>query len=243
MYVFAQIIEYNKTKNKLRYYSRADPILLSDAKVFDQQRSTSKSILDIIRKQSKYEHKYKMIDTSIRKWLKVRKTTTTNNNIFCQFFTSISKIIHSHSHLQSLAESRAALADSVYDPKEDPFPSHDTTLVRAISFLLENTVMLSDITMHMPAISNRALQALEAEKDINWRRLLNWAIEYSHNYNDMILDAKSQKLIKFLDQEINPERRTVEFMNLYHARLRPYPTRAPRKPLKKGPRMVFNNEF
>lgn len=133
-----------------------------------------------------------------------------------------------------------------FDPAVDEFPAHNAKLVGAIAVVLENTCLLGEILLHMPDMSYRVLNALESKLEINWKDLMNWCLEQTTHFNDRILDKNSQALISLVNQEINPERRTADFINPY--RIGNDMPKSPKKKkttktVKRGPQMVSRDEF
>lgn len=149
-------------------------------------------------------------------------------------------------HLQILEETQKRLLSSQYNPTVSKFPTQDARLVDAITVTLENTCLFGEIILHNPDISYRVLESRPAEPD--WRDLINWCIKFTRQFNDRILDGKSQELLRLFEQEINPEKRTENFTNPYRAegREKSDVTKKKTKKAKKlprGPQMVTRDEF
>lgn len=109
---------------------------------------------------------------------------------------------------------------------------------------MENTCLFGEIILHNPDISYRVLDSQLLGP--NWKDLINWCIKYTRHFNDRIIDAKSQELLWLVDQEINPDKRTENFINPYrNAGQRKDTTKKKKKTKKieKGPRMVTRDEF
>lgn len=127
----------------------------------------------------------------------------------------------------------------------DTFPPQDVRLFDAITVTLENTCLFGEIILHNPDISYRALESRQFGPD--WRDLINWCIKYTRQYNDRIIDAKSQELLWLLEQEINPDKRTDNFINPYRSSSEPHQKpkkkKTKKKKLEKGPRMVTRDEL
>lgn len=135
----------------------------------------------------------------------------------------------------------------MYDPAQDPFPTDNPTLVRAVAAVLENVCMFGEIIIHMPTISIRVLNQIKVDTGVDWKGLLNWSIEFSRHFHDRILDANDQKLLSLLEQEINPDRRTEDYTNPYRGPKKSQTLannkRKITKTRKKGPAMVIRDEF
>lgn len=126
----------------------------------------------------------------------------------------------------------------------DKFPTQDARLLDAITVTLENTCLFGELILHNPDISYRALES--RRKDSPWKELINWCIKFTRQFNDRIIDAKSQELLWLTEQEINPEKRTENFMNPYRSTAEDkdgIKKKKKFKKLSKGPQMVTRDEF
>lgn len=134
----------------------------------------------------------------------------------------------------------------------DKFPAKDKRLISAITVTLENTCLFGEIILHVPDISYRILETRQKfpnDQSISqWRDLINWCLKYSKYFFDRIVDAKGQQLLTLLDQEINPEKRSVDFVNPYrdsshagHAKNEHH--KKPPKKLRKGPQLSRRDEL
>lgn len=126
------------------------------------------------------------------------------------------------------------------------FPTQDARLIDAITVTLENTCLFGEIILHNPDISYRVLESREIGPD--WRDLINWCIKFSRQFNDRILDTKTQELLWLAEQEINPEKRTENFINPYRNKADESADAMKKKKKKtkklpKGPQMVTRDEF
>lgn len=126
------------------------------------------------------------------------------------------------------------------------FPTQDARLIDAITVTLENTCLFGEIILHNPDISYRVLESRQIGPD--WRDLINWCIQFTRQFNDRILDAKSQELLWLVEQEINPEKRSEHFINPYRTVTHENSDAAKKrkkkaKKLPKGPQMVTRDEF
>lgn len=135
----------------------------------------------------------------------------------------------------------------------DKFPAKDKRLVDAIIVMLDNTCLFGEIILHFPDMSYRSLESSFANSDdasiVPWRNLINWCTKYAKYFYERIVDAKGQQLLSLFDQEINPERRTDDYINPYrsadsvvHSHKNEHKKKAPKK-LKKGPRLNTHNEL
>lgn len=148
--------------------------------------------------------------------------------------------------LQILEETQNRLLTSQYDPMVSKFPTQDARLIDAITVTLENTCLFGEIILHNPDISYRVLESRNIGPD--WRDLINWCIKFARKFDDRILDAKSQELLWLAEQEINPEKRSENFVNPYRSKADEKADAIKRKKKKtkklpKGPQMVTRDEF
>lgn len=174
------------------------------------RRKENKDLLGIIVSEGIYERKYRLVDAAYGKILKV------NNGFECI------QILVIWLFLQILQEARSILLSNKYDPMVDKFPTKDRQLIDAITVTLENTCLFGEIILHMPDMSYRIL-ALREQTDndsqsFNWRELINWCIKYARYFNDRIIDSKGQELLSLLEQEINPDKRSADYINPYRDR-------------------------
>lgn len=126
----------------------------------------------------------------------------------------------------------------------DKFPSQDARLLDALTITLENTCVFGELILHNPDMSYRILESQTNGPD--WKELLNWCLKYTRQFNDRIIDAKSQELLWLTEQEINPEKRSNDFINPYRSRANNKDKTKKKKPVKKlpkGPQMVTRDEF
>lgn len=123
------------------------------------------------------------------------------------------------------------------------FPTQDARLLDAITVTLENTCLFGEIILHNPDISYRVLDGP------HWRELINWCIKFTRQFDDRILDSKSQELLWLAEQEINPEKRTENFINPYRSSKADESADAAKKKKKqtkklpRGPQMVTRDEL
>lgn len=130
----------------------------------------------------------------------------------------------------------------------DKFPKNRKDLIDAITVLLGNTCLFGEVILHFPDISYGVLEknhrSVIGGPDVHWRDLINWCLKYAELYYDGIVDEEGQKLLSLLDQEINPERRTPDFINPYrNLDAIEQPKKKTVKKLTRGPRLSGHNEL
>lgn len=143
-----------------------------------------------------------------------------------------------------MQQTQNILESSRYDPLLNKFPPDDVRIFDAITVTLENTCLFGEIILHNPDVSYRVLD--ERQFGPEWKDIINWCIKYTRQFNDRIIDAKSQELLWLVEQEINPEKRSENFVNPYRAQSASKdPTKKKKKPkkLERGPRLVTRDEF
>lgn len=109
---------------------------------------------------------------------------------------------------------------------------------------LENTCLFGELVLHNPDISYRVLESQQLGPV--WKDLINWCMKYTRQFNGRIIDVKSQELLWLVEQEINPDKRTDNFINPYRSITQEKDILKKKKKTKKvgrGPRMVTHNEF
>ncbi|XP_035777607.1 coiled-coil domain-containing protein 134-like isoform X1 [Anopheles albimanus] len=82
-------------------------------------------------------------------------------------------------------------------------------LITALAQFLENTCLFGEIVLHFPDMSYRILKSVS-----DWRELMTQALNYTKAF-EHILDGKSIELLGLLNQEINEDQRTDEYVNPY----------------------------
>lgn len=129
-----------------------------------------------------------------------------------------------------LRENRQKMVQEDYSTSKG-FPTA-TTLIDALTLIVENTCLIGDMILHMPDMSEKILS-----KDKEWREILNWAVQFTLSVQDVI-DAKTVKMLSLVDQEINIEKRTANYINPYREIAPPPKKRTKeKKKLKKGPQL------
>lgn len=142
-----------------------------------------------------------------------------------------------------IQNSRAQIESSGYIPGVSQFPSDDTTK-DALSNILENTALFSEIVLRLPDITVSVLKV-----NNNWDILLQWSIAFS-NQVKYLLDKSTLKLLDLVSQELNHTDRDSEYVNPYRKGMGGSRTgfedeeaivkkekKRKRKMIKKGPRL------
>uniref|UniRef100_A0A182UR61 Erk and jnk pathways n=1 Tax=Anopheles merus TaxID=30066 RepID=A0A182UR61_ANOME len=91
---------------------------------------------------------------------------------------------------------------------ESEFPKLQE-LINALAQFLENTCLFGEMVLHFPDMSYRILKGVS-----EWRTLMTDALNYTKTFVK-ILDEKSIELLGLLNQEINEDQRTPEYVNPY----------------------------
>uniref|UniRef100_A0A182JYH3 Erk and jnk pathways n=1 Tax=Anopheles christyi TaxID=43041 RepID=A0A182JYH3_9DIPT len=91
---------------------------------------------------------------------------------------------------------------------ESEFPKVQE-LMNALSQFLENTCLFGEMVLHFPDMSYRIVKGVS-----DWRTLMTEALNYTKTFVK-ILDEKSIELLGLLNQEINEDQRTPEYVNPY----------------------------
>lgn len=133
-----------------------------------------------------------------------------------------------------LRENRQTLAREQYSGFSQGFPT-TSTLIDAVTLVLENTCLIGDIILHMPDMSEMILS-----RDKDWREMLDWAVEFTKSF-DGVIDGRSMRMLSLFEQEIHRDKRTADYTNPYREKEQPAPTPKKRtkekKKLKKGPQL------
>lgn len=139
-----------------------------------------------------------------------------------------------------IQNSRAQIESSGYIPGISHFPSDDTTK-DALSNILENAALFSEILLRLPDTTTSVLKI-----NNNWDILLQWSIAFS-NQVKYLLDKSTIKLLHLVSQELNHTERDPDYVNPYrkaHENRRTQMEEALRaekkkkkKMIKKGPRL------
>lgn len=143
--------------------------------------------------------------------------------------------------LTILRENRQTMVQEGYSASSG-FPTV-STLIDAFTLVVENTCLIGDLILHMPDMSEKVLS-----KDKQWKETLNWAIQFTSSVQD-VLDGTTEKMLSLVDQEINIEKRTEDYINPYRDKAEtPAATKKrskEKKKLKKGPQLhsIGRNEL
>lgn len=134
----------------------------------------------------------------------------------------------------------------------EKFPPKDTRLIDAITVTLDNICLFGEIILHFPDISYRALNSKYATisdaSNVQWRDQINWCLKYSKYFYERIIDAGAQQLLSLVDQEINPDQRTKDYINPYRnsdsvtQTKNEHKKKLPKK-LKRGPQLNAHTEL
>lgn len=110
------------------------------------------------------------------------------------------------------------------------FPT-STSAIDAFTLIIENTCLIGDMVIQMPDMSETILS-----KDEQWKEILNWAVEFTLSVEN-VLDAKSEKMLALVDQEINIEKRTNNYINPYRSIVTARKRTKQKKKQTKGPQL------
>ncbi|KAG4070659.1 hypothetical protein HA402_013579 [Bradysia odoriphaga] len=132
--------------------------------------------------------------------------------------------------LAIIRENRPKLVQEDYSISGFPKASN---MVDALTLVVENTCLIGDLILHMPDLSDKILA-----KDNDWKETLNWAVQFTVGVQDVI-DPKTLKMLSLVDQEINVEKRTSNYINPYRKTEQPSAKKRTKekKKLKKGPQL------
>lgn len=196
-------------------------------------------MLKILADEQTYEKRYRLLDAGYNKLITVSTALTHTHRLAATLIRLI------WFGPQVLTQTRKLLETSKYDAMVDRFPAEDKLLVEAISVTLENTCLFGEMILHHPDMSYLILQR---SRDGEWRHLINWCLKFARHFYGRIIDENAQILLSLMEQEINPEQRSPNFVNPYRKAkeppgAEPKPTAKPKKKLKKGPQMSQRNEL
>ncbi|KAL1509262.1 hypothetical protein ABEB36_004025 [Hypothenemus hampei] len=166
---------------------------------------------------------------------------------------SFQKIKNSDKHLQmvtliaekvftTIQDSRAIIESSPFIPGVSEFPLDDK-IRDALSNIIENTALFSEIILRFPDISISVLKT-----NNNWDIILQWGIAYCYQVK-YLLDDSTIKVLSLASQELNHVPRDPNYINPYRKsqeeeeRLEEEERklRKKKKKLRKGPRL--HDEF
>lgn len=138
-----------------------------------------------------------------------------------------------------LTENQQILLLEKYSPAAG-FPKTDVT-VDAMALMLENTCLFGDLVLHMPELSYKILKKHE-----HWLELMNKCLEFSQHFFKTVVDNNTQKMLSLLDQEINPDKRSDDYVNPYYENAVSSTTKDSkklRKTFRKGPQLGSKTEL
>lgn len=150
--------------------------------------------------------------------------------------------------VNTIQASRAILESSGYIPGVSPFPD-DPRVRDALSNILENSALMSEIVLRFPDISERVLR-----ENNNWNVMLQWSIAFGHQV-EYLLDQGTVVLYELVGQELNHTERDPNYVNPYRmsaARTKGKgdfdeavrgERKKKRKKVKKGPRLSEHLEL
>ncbi|KAF5308306.1 hypothetical protein FQR65_LT06299 [Abscondita terminalis] len=141
----------------------------------------------------------------------------------------------------TIQDSRAQIEASGFIPGISQFPT-ENNIKEALSNILENTALFSEILLRFPEITTTVLKL-----NNNWDILLQWCIVFSNEVK-YLLDKSTVKLINLVSQELNHTQRDPNYFNPYRKTANVKFTtnedeikmdkKKKKKELKKGPRLT-----
>lgn len=137
-----------------------------------------------------------------------------------------------------IQDSRATIEASPYIPGVSDFPL-DSSIKEALSNILENTALFSEIILRFPDISESVLKI-----NNNWDVLLQWSITFC-NQVKYLLDASTIKVLSLVSQELEHVERTSNYINPYRKqppedlRVVSAGKNKKKKEIKRGPRLTL----
>ncbi|XP_050511873.1 coiled-coil domain-containing protein 134-like [Diabrotica virgifera virgifera] len=141
----------------------------------------------------------------------------------------------------TIAESRV-FVESSFVPGISEFPL-DSERKAAISSILENTVLFSEIALRFPEISTSLLK-----RNKNWDLVLQWGIAFTYHMRHL-LDDNTIQLLRLVSQELNHVERHPDYVNPYRKSpevqkdiVQPKPKKK-KKIIKKGPKLSSRFEL
>lgn len=143
-------------------------------------------------------------------------------------------------------DSRATIESSPYIPGVSEFPTDDR-IRDALSNILENTALFSEIILRFPDIAVSVLKT-----NNNWDVLLQWSIAFCNQVR-YLLDKSTIKLLYLVSQELNHIERDPNYVNPYRTssetdKEKNYidaknDRKKKKKQIKKGPRLSSHFEL
>ncbi|XP_030750718.1 coiled-coil domain-containing protein 134-like [Sitophilus oryzae] len=143
-----------------------------------------------------------------------------------------------------IQDSRAIIESSPFIPGVSEFPLEDK-IRDALSNIIENTALFSEIILRFPDISTAVLKT-----NNNWDILLQWGIGYCYQVR-YLLDDNTIKVFALVSQELNHVPRDSNYINPYRKKQKMKEekeeemkkAKKKKKKLKKGPKLSFHDEF
>lgn len=143
-----------------------------------------------------------------------------------------------------IQESRALIESSYFIPGVSQFPADDK-VKDALSNILENTALFSELILRFPEIGSIVLRT-----NNNWDVLLQWSIAFS-NQVQYLLDKSTIKLLHLVSQELDHIERDANYANPYRKtknksteeEMKENKKKKKKKEIKKGPRLTSHLEL
>ncbi|KAJ8927147.1 hypothetical protein NQ314_020420 [Rhamnusium bicolor] len=142
-----------------------------------------------------------------------------------------------------IQDSRAIIEASPYIPGVSDFPL-DNKIRDALSNILENTALFSDIILRFPDITVSVLKA-----NNNWDVILQWGIAFCHQVK-YLLDKNTVKLLYLVSQELDHVERESNYVNPYRriqkrnmVQDQKVAIKKKRKQIRKGPKLSSHLEL
>lgn len=110
-----------------------------------------------------------------------------------------------------------------------------------MALTLENTCLFGDLVLHMPEMSYKVLKKHE-----HWLELMNKCLAFTKYFYKTVVDSNTQKLLSLFDQEINPDKRSDDYVNPYYERTDSSTLKDAkklRKKIRKGPQLGSKTEL
>ncbi|XP_076231863.1 coiled-coil domain-containing protein 134 [Calliopsis andreniformis] len=104
--------------------------------------------------------------------------------------------------------SKPLIENAGFDPDNRSLPQN-VTLQSALSTVLENTALFSDIVLHFPHVTHRILKSQQ-----KWNVIIDWFINFT-NRSRHFLDKETITRIHLVAQELNITEREAGYFNPY----------------------------
>lgn len=145
-----------------------------------------------------------------------------------------------------IQDSRARIEASPYIPGVSDFPLDDR-IKDALSNILENTALFSEIILRFPDISVSVLKT-----NNNWDVILQWSIAFCNQVR-YLLDNSTVRLLSLVSQELNHIEKSPDYVNPYRKQPLNHndnegvsggsKAKKKKKQIKKGPRLSVHPEL